>query len=443
MTTVRRPALAALAAPFVTALIVVAGTRLLAAEPPATTAAPADSTSAVARRAVHKLVKDFPAKVDLSTPETALAAICRAFGRKDIRAANELMLCPFEKDIAEEIEHGLKRDPLAPTNLDQTMAGIEIVEVWTYRDDLACVICKPASPTADRPYAMSLLLKVDGKWKGNMPTNLEDTSSTPEETFATVPAAGQYFDKNADILRKSLVEMNGKKIGSSGKPVQARKTTPRANAGTDKFDPRRWMLPDGVTMYESSSGPEIKDELKQLIAAKKYTHVSNFIAPSGEWQRVYRFVLSDGSSTAMSFSMLLDDVTSWDDYQRKRDRQRQRRRDQINQAIAAGRFRLLNIEVMLVHVCRDVQSDKKFKVQRIQRRDGSEIALPRADYGPIPPSVKEASWLEHLGAIRQGTRTLLESETVTSYTYNMTADDGTWITSIFSGPLPNTQAVGR
>jgi hypothetical protein len=45
---------------------------------------------AVQRRAVNKLVKDFPEKTDLSTPESALAAYDRASARRDARAVLEL-----------------------------------------------------------------------------------------------------------------------------------------------------------------------------------------------------------------------------------------------------------------------------------------------------------------------------------------------------------------
>ncbi len=97
---------------------------------------------------------------------------------------------------------------------------------------------------------------------------------------------------------------------------------------------------------------------------------------------------------------------------------------------------MLNLEVMQVRRCRDAQSDTKFKVQRIQRPDGNEIAFPRPDCGPIPPAVKQMSWQEHLRAIREGRQTLLELETVTSYTYEMTADDGTKLTFQYGGGEP-------
>ena len=67
MIRVSRWTAAALTATFLLLARVVAGTRVLQAAP-------------LEPRAVNKLVKDFPEKVDLSTPESAMAAWCRAMG---------------------------------------------------------------------------------------------------------------------------------------------------------------------------------------------------------------------------------------------------------------------------------------------------------------------------------------------------------------------------
>ena len=104
MVRIHRVALAVLAAMFSTAVIVVACTRLLHAEPPAAAAAPpspaaparaspfvaAKSKPSIERRAVNKLVKDFPEKTDLSTPESAQAACDRAEAAKDAKAVAKL-----------------------------------------------------------------------------------------------------------------------------------------------------------------------------------------------------------------------------------------------------------------------------------------------------------------------------------------------------------------
>ena len=217
----------------------------------------------------------------------------------------------------------------------------------------------------------------------------------------------------------------------AGKPA-------KTQAKAEKDGPKPWKLPNGATMWESggTSAAPFNKEMYKLIAEKKYKFVKIFEDGQGEKQYVYGFNFSDGSYTQTNFSMPLDNVTSWEDYQRKVEAQRQQRHEKINRAIAAGRFRLLNVEVMQVHLCRDVASKQKFKVQRIPRADGSELAFPRPDYGPIPPAVQETSWKEHLLAIREGKRELLSSESVNSYTYEMLADDGTKILFNYGGNEP-------
>jgi hypothetical protein len=91
---------------------------------------------------------------------------------------------------------------------------------------------------------------------------------------------------------------------------------------------------------------------------------------------------------------------------------------------------------MQTHLCRDVESDKKFKVQRIGVGTERDKAFPRSDFGEIPPSVKETSWKEHLEKIREGKRELLESDSVDDYTYEMTADDGTKFIFTYGGDGP-------
>ena len=255
----------------------------------------------------------------------------------------------------------------------------------------------------------------------------------------------------ADLLRakslhlalkiKLLRERNTKRAVAEEEPAisQAAATKPAESpAKVEKDGPKPWKLPNGTTMWESvgSFGTPINKEVNKLIAEKKYSFLKDFEGPNGEKQYVYSFTFSDGSSAATNFSMSLDNVSSWDDYQRKAEEQRQRRHEKINQAIAAGRFRLINLEVMQVHLCRDVATDQKFKVQRIPLGGGKEMAFPRADYSAVPSGLKQSTWQEHLQAIRDGKRELLGLETTNNYTYEMISDDGTKIIFNYGGKEP-------
>lgn len=156
-----------------------------------------------------------------------------------MHALNDLMLSRFTKDIAEEIGQALKHDPNAPKHLEQTMSKIDIAEVLTYGDDFACVVCKPTVPAPERPYAISLLLKSDGKWKSNgPPLDLEDPRSARENTFATAEAAREYFDKNKDRLRKSCIEAKGKIIDGSAKFAPPNKEGAQDQRGVGNSGPQ-------------------------------------------------------------------------------------------------------------------------------------------------------------------------------------------------------------
>jgi hypothetical protein len=100
---------------------------------------------------------------------------------------------------------------------------------------------------------------------------------------------------------------------------------------------------------------------------------------------------------------------------------------------------------MQVHLCRDVATSQKFKVQRISLGGGKEIAFPRTDYSGIPTGVKETTWQEHLQAIREGKRELLDLETTNSYTYEMISDDGTKLLFNYGGnePLKKPEKKGE
>ena len=223
-----------------------------------------------------------------------------------------------------------------------------------------------------------------------------------------------------------------------GKPADQTKDNPQASKPA-----KAKITKEGLGFMTMRSGPGDDPEMDKLIKDKKFEFVKTFESRSGEKQYVYRFTYPDGRRVNRNFSVPLDGVSSWADYQKKEQLQREQRNERISQALTSGRFRLLNLEVMQIHICRDAASGTEFKVQRIQRADGSEIAFPRADYGPIPAAVKETSWQEHLQAIRDGKRELLKLETTNSYTYEMTADDGTKEVFQYGGNEPLDAMVKR
>ena len=208
--------------------------------------------------------------------------------------------------------------------------------------------------------------------------------------------------------------------------------------------PQEWTLPNGNKMTTSGMiGTDVNPEdpqaietaqrhhkeMKELIAEKKYTFLKTIEKEiDGSTQYVYSFTFSDRKQSAVNFAMRLDDVASWDDYQRKIQEERNRYHEQVNKAIAAGKYRLINQDVIFMHICVDRATQEKTRVQRIPLPDGKEIALYRSydlvdqEQGTTQP---QSSWQEHLQAIRAGDLELVDAETMFNYTYEVLCDDGT------------------
>jgi hypothetical protein len=210
----------------------------------------------------------------------------------------------------------------------------------------------------------------------------------------------------------------------------------------EKFEEPPVILPDGSMMgavsvvgtYVPADAPpgsvekakKDHEEMKQLIAQKKYKLIKTFEGPSGRKQYVYRFTLADGTHHNMNFSIPLENVASWEDYCQKSTEQEKQRREKIFKAFAADRFRLLDVEPLSVHLCRDVDSNQKLLAQRIPLSDGKEIASVRPEAASAPRY--KTSWEDHLQAIRQGKRVLLDLQITKHYTYEVTLDDGSTTT---------------
>jgi beta-lactamase regulating signal transducer with metallopeptidase domain len=172
-----------------------------AAEPPKTDAPKSDEKPPVQRRAINKLVKDFPEKVDLSTPESASAAYERAWARLDAKAVWELgWLTPGPNDI-EETERFMKHDAKDPESFRKILLGTEIVEVLTYRDDLAAVITKISVPedaghfAVANPFSDRSFGRINGVWK-----------NLGEDRLPSVEAARENFESKKNRLWDMFVK---------------------------------------------------------------------------------------------------------------------------------------------------------------------------------------------------------------------------------------------
>jgi beta-lactamase regulating signal transducer with metallopeptidase domain len=179
-----------------------------------------DQVPALERRTVNKLVKDFPEKTDLSTPESALAAMLHSCARKNIRAIEELSWTDWPKQLGvdlKEIEESLRNDPNVPSDFSKMILESEILQVFTYRDDLAEVIVKSNVPE-DGPYKACFVGKINGTWK--IMTFIENTSPSIAD-FQT------YFESNKE-RQWSLFRQVKEDVGDNrdGKSVVALRVLP-------------------------------------------------------------------------------------------------------------------------------------------------------------------------------------------------------------------------
>jgi hypothetical protein len=426
----------------------------------------------VERRAINKRAKDFPARTDLSAPESAMAALCQKWTQGGITSALAVSWIQLDAEIAKEIESALRNDPSGPKiDLRQMFGDVEIIDVVTYHDDLAVVTYKENLHT-ERPYGGVLFGKINGAWKSlclGMP--MDDSAPSFDMSFSSIQAVTKRFESGRDDLWQrfvrlrndvlnghtpSLLGMMGDSIAARSPGVKASPSTAGNTGGATGTTPDKTndkpqapkpakakITLQSLGFTTAESGPGNDEETEKLIKEKKYKFVKTFDSGGGGKQYVYHFIYPDGREVNRNFSMPLDNVSSWADYEAKRKLQKEQRNERISQALTSGRFRLLDLEVMQIHICRDVASGTDFKVQRIQRRDHTEIALPRVDFGKIPPSVHETSWQEHLDAIRDGKRQLLKLETVNDYTYEMTADDGAKEIFSYGGNEPLEALVKR
>jgi hypothetical protein len=184
-----------------------------------------------------------------------------------------------------------------------------------------------------------------------------------------------------------------------------------------------------------------REEMKILIAEKKYEFVKESKYPSGETSYTYKFKLDDGKEFQDDFWVRLETVTSWDEYLQKEKETRIQCQNEIGKAIKAGRFRLIDLFTYQIQLCRDVKTGHKISVLRIDCDDGRVIAfLTYSDNGELVK--EEESWHDHLKALRDGKRELLGLDDLgKEYKYEVILDDGSKVIYGFGSDKPLTKLV--
>jgi hypothetical protein len=204
------------------------------------------------------------------------------------------------------------------------------------------------------------------------------------------------------------------------------------------------VMPDGSVMTmgvlsSDTGGPEAEAEVTKLIAQRKYKLIKTFEDQTRRTHYVYRFALSNGNQVNRNFIVPLEQVESLEDYNKKSIDLERRRNEAVRQAIAEGRFRLIDMEPLLVHVCQDKVSGLKIDVLRVERPDGRDIAwaTESPQSATAPSSIGyQSAWKDHLKAVSEGKRELLDVRIVRHYSYEVTLADGTKTVFVYGGDSP-------
>jgi hypothetical protein len=179
--------------------------------------------AAVERREVNKNVKDFPEKLDLSTPESACAAWQRACARNDPQAICNLSWRKLDPQQEEKWwQENRERDPEGTAVYIKALADSKVLEVATYRGDLAQVITFLPFPEGkgSDPYSARSFGRINGQWK-----------NLGEDRLPTLEAARQNFENKKDNLWRGFEALRKEKTGAAGAPPAPADAAPKTEKG--------------------------------------------------------------------------------------------------------------------------------------------------------------------------------------------------------------------
>ena len=175
-----------------------------------------------------------------------------------------------------------------------------------------------------------------------------------------------------------------------------------------------------------------REEIAQAISQGKYKFVREVTnSPGGEPSTyIYSIELPSGA-LKKSFAVPPEKFESWNQFEALEDEARREHYLMCYEAIEAGRYRLVNVETHVAHICREVETGEDIICRRINTTsDGIEpkaiITLYQEVVEVIEGRVKmvETTWQDHLDAIANGSRELIRPDISNTYSYELTLSDG-------------------
>jgi RNA polymerase sigma factor (sigma-70 family) len=172
----------------------------------------------IERRGIHKRVRDFSEQADLSTPEAAQAAWNRASARMDDRAVLELSWIKWGPRDIEQMKRLRRSNPRDAAVYNAAQRDAEILEVATYREDLADVVTKLSFPegVGRNPYSSRSFGRIDGVWKNLGEDRLPSLEAARENFDRKKEGLWQDYLRVRDSVKKGRTVSAGRESGGRG-----------------------------------------------------------------------------------------------------------------------------------------------------------------------------------------------------------------------------------
>jgi hypothetical protein len=258
---------------------------LLVAVPSVLQAAPIED------RSINKSVKDFPEKADLSSPESAMAAWCRAVARNDIEAMPDLTWVWLDPQAA-----GLSVDPV-PAATAEKMLNTKVIKVLTYREDLAAVIVTGGLSPGDRPYLLMPFGRIGGQWK-SAPVDHRKQKDLSYKS-SSVEAAEEHFEKEKDNLWRFFTQIRDDvKNGRRASPLSAKRLEQ-----IKRWQDKTWAIniqldmptlePQAIqyAILDKDPAPKYTAHIKEM---QKFNRQQLQEADTEEWKKLVRAAQLEG-----------------------------------------------------------------------------------------------------------------------------------------------------
>ncbi len=211
--------------------------------------------------------------------------------------------------------------------------------------------------------------------------------------------------------------------------------------------PRELTLPSGkVWKFTTSTSSEVTTsdhhvDIEQAKAdqAARWDEIGQAIL-DGKYKLMHEHDLADSptvfgyyielpnDSAGTTFVVPLEKFESWEQFRALEDEVRRKHSQMCDEAIEAGRYRLVDADVLLSHVCREAETGKEIVCQRVLSPIKDIEPMATITSWPrnmdVEREIIQTTWQDHLDAIVDGSRELIKADLINIYVYELILSDG-------------------